>query len=88
MFIAGFLVWIIFAVAAGFLVRNFYRTALTATGLTFTFAFFGSFIGGMLGTAAYVHHDANPLRIGSLIGAAIGAVFFSFLYHFVARKAL
>lgn len=88
MYIAGFIVWIVVAVVAGFVVRNFYRANGTTTGLTFTFAFFGTFIGGMLGTAAYIHHDPNPLRIGSMIGAIGGAFFFSFLYHFIARKAV
>jgi uncharacterized membrane protein YeaQ/YmgE (transglycosylase-associated protein family) len=88
MIVAGFLIWIVFAVVAGFVVRNFYRSDFTTAGLTFTFAFFGAIIGGMLGTAPYVHHDPSPMRVGALLGAAIGAAFFSFLYHFVARKAI
>jgi uncharacterized membrane protein YeaQ/YmgE (transglycosylase-associated protein family) len=88
MFIAGFLVWIVFAVVAGFVVRSFYQADGTITSLTFIFAFFGSFIGGMLGTSPYIFHDPSPLRLGALIGAATGAIFFSFLYHFIARKAV
>lgn len=86
-FIAGFAVWIVFSIIAGFLVRMFYR-APTQAWLTFVFAFFGAFIGGMLGTSPYVHHDPNPLRVGSLIGALVGAVVASTIYHIAARKAV
>jgi uncharacterized membrane protein YeaQ/YmgE (transglycosylase-associated protein family) len=88
MFIAGFAVWLVFAIVAGFVVRNFYRADGTYTGLTFTFAVFGAWIGGMLGTSPYIFHDPSPLRLGSLIGAAAGAAFFSFLYHYIARTAV
>jgi uncharacterized membrane protein YeaQ/YmgE (transglycosylase-associated protein family) len=56
--------------------------------MTFTLGMFGAFIGGMLGTSAYIFHDPNPMRLGGMLGALIGASFFSFLYHFVARKAV
>jgi uncharacterized membrane protein YeaQ/YmgE (transglycosylase-associated protein family) len=88
MFIAGFLVWIVFAIVAGFAVWGWYRTEGTSRGLTFTFAFFGAMIGGMLGVAAYIFHNPSPLRLGGIIGAAAGALFFSALYQFVARKAV
>jgi uncharacterized membrane protein YeaQ/YmgE (transglycosylase-associated protein family) len=88
MFIAGFAVWILFAVVAGFVVRTLYQADGTFTSLTFIFAFFGAFIGGMLGTAPYIFHAPTPMRFGALLGAAIGAAFFSFLYHFIARKAV
>jgi uncharacterized membrane protein YeaQ/YmgE (transglycosylase-associated protein family) len=87
-FIAGFAVWIAFAAIGGFLLRMFYRAPHTETWLTFVFAFFGAFIGGMLGTSPYIHHDPNPLRFGSLLGAAIGAVAFTTIYHVAARKAV
>ena len=87
-FIAGFAVWVAFSALAGFAVRTFYRAPHTETWLTFVFAFFGAFIGGMLGTSPYIHHDPNPLRMGSLIGAAVGALFFSAVYHIAARKAV
>lgn len=88
MFIAGFAVWFLFAVVAGFAVRSLYRADGTISSLTFVFAFFGAFIGGMLGTSPYIFHDPTPMRLGALIGAATGAAFFSFLYHFIARKAV
>jgi uncharacterized membrane protein YeaQ/YmgE (transglycosylase-associated protein family) len=88
MFIVGFAVWIVFAVIAGFAVRNFYHADGTIGSLTFVFAFFGAFIGGMLGTSPYIFHDPTPMRLGALIGAAAGAVTFSFMYHFIARKAV
>ena len=86
-FIAGFALWVVFGLIAGFLVRLLFR-APTEVWLTFVFAFFGAFIGGMLGTSPYVHHDPNPMRFGSLIGAAIGAVAFAMIYHTAARKAV
>ena len=86
-FIAGFALWVTFSLIAGFVVRMVYR-APTETWLTFVFGFFGAFIGGMLGTSPYVHHDPNPLRVGSLIGAAIGALAFAMIYHVAARKVV
>ncbi|HSJ15241.1 MAG TPA: hypothetical protein VK939_12545 [Longimicrobiales bacterium] len=88
MFIAGFAVWIAFGLIGGFVIRTFYRAPLTETRLTLVFALFGAFIGGMLGTSPYVHHDPNPLRFGSLLGAALGALAFSMIYHVAARKAV
>ncbi len=87
-YVAGFLVWIAFAVVATILVWSAYRGPATTRTLTFMFAFFGTFIGGMLGTSAYVFHDPTPLRVGALIGAVIGAFLFPFVYHLVGRKAL
>lgn len=87
-FIAGFAVWIVFSLIAGFAVRMFYRAAATEAWLSFVFAFFGAFIGGMLGTSPYIHHDPNPLRFGSLLGALIGAFAFTIIYHTAARKAI
>ena len=88
MFVAGFGVWLAVAIVAGFLVRTLYRADDVATALTFTFAVFGAIIGGMLGTSPYVHHDPTPLRVGALVGATVGALFFPFVYHFIARKAV
>jgi uncharacterized membrane protein YeaQ/YmgE (transglycosylase-associated protein family) len=87
-FIAGFAVWIALSLIAGFLVRMFVRAPHTETWLSFVFAFFGAFIGGMLGNAGYVHHDPNPLRIGGLIGAFVGALAATAIYHVAARKAV
>jgi uncharacterized membrane protein YeaQ/YmgE (transglycosylase-associated protein family) len=86
-FIGGFVVWLVLGVAGGIAARVLYRADGTEAWLTVTFGFFGAFIGGMLGTSGYIHHDPQPLRLGGLLGAALGATFFSFLYHFIARKA-
>jgi uncharacterized membrane protein YeaQ/YmgE (transglycosylase-associated protein family) len=87
-FIVGFLVWIALGVVAGLIMPRAYRAAATVPLLTVVFGVFGAFIGGMLGTSPYIFHDPTPLRFGSLLGALLGAVFFSFLYHFIARKAI
>ena len=87
-FVAGFLVWIAFGLVAPFLVRTLYRAEGTTGFLTFAFGIFGAFIGGMLGTSPYIFHDPNPLRFGGLLGALMGASFFSFLYHYMARNAV
>lgn len=87
-FIVGFLVWIVFGVAAGVIMPRAQKAAATEAWLTVVFGIFGAFIGGMLGTSPYIFHDPTPLRIGSLIGALLGAIFFTFLYHFIARKAI
>ena len=87
-FIGGFLIWLAFGVLAGLVIPRAYRAAGTVPLLTVVFGVFGAFIGGMLGTSPYIFHDPTPLRIGSLIGALVGSIFFSFLYHFIARKAV
>lgn len=87
-FITGFAVWIAIGLVAAIIARAGYRTPGTEAPITFAFGVFGAFIGGMLGTSAYIFHDPVPLRVGSLIGAVLGAVFFTLLYHFAARKVV
>lgn len=87
-FAVGFLVWIVLGIVAGLLVKRSYKAAGTEPWLTVVFGVLGAFVGGMLGTSAHVFHDATPLRAGGLIGALLGSIFFSFLYHFIARKAV
>jgi uncharacterized membrane protein YeaQ/YmgE (transglycosylase-associated protein family) len=87
-FVTGFLVWLAFGLIAGIAAWMTYRAAGTTAVLTILFGVFGAFIGGMLGMSGYIFHNPMPLRIGGLVAAAVGAVFFSFLYHFVARRAI
>jgi uncharacterized membrane protein YeaQ/YmgE (transglycosylase-associated protein family) len=87
-FFTGLAVWLVIGVAAGLLIRTLYRATATAAALTVIFGMLGAFIGGMLGTSPYIHHDPQPLRFGSLLGAVLGALFFTFVYHYTARKAI
>jgi len=87
-FLTGFAVWLALGLAGGILARSVYRTAGTALAFAIVFGIFGAFIGGMLGTSPYIHHDPLPLRMGGLIGAAAGGFGFPFLYQFIARKAV
>jgi uncharacterized membrane protein YeaQ/YmgE (transglycosylase-associated protein family) len=87
-FAVGFAVWIAIGILAGYGVARSYKAAGTEPLLTFVFGVCGAFIGGFLGESAHVFHDANPLRIGGLIGAVTGSIFFAFLYHLVARKVV
>lgn len=87
-FALGFTVWIVVGIAAGVTVTRTYKAAATEPLLTIVFGVFGAFIGGFLGESAHVFHDANPLRIGGLIGALAGSFFFTYLYHYVARKVV
>jgi uncharacterized membrane protein YeaQ/YmgE (transglycosylase-associated protein family) len=87
-FFFGLVVWLIIGLAAGLAMRIVYRTAATERVLTLTFGIFGAFIGGMLGTSPYIHHNPVPLRPGGLLGAILGALFFTFLYHYTTRKAV
>jgi uncharacterized membrane protein YeaQ/YmgE (transglycosylase-associated protein family) len=87
MFFVGLLVWLVIGVAGGMLARMLYTSPDTVAALTVVFGVFGAFIGGMLGLSGYVHHDANPMRLGGLIGAIVGAVGFALIYHVVQRKA-
>lgn len=87
-FFFGLVVWLVIGLAAGFAMRVLYSAAPTEKILTLTFGVFGAFIGGMLGTSPYIHHNPVPLRAGSLLGAVAGALFFTFLYHYMARKAI
>lgn len=87
-FITGFLIWLAFGLLAATLIHNFFRSPGTTGVLTYVFGFFGSFIGGMLGMYPYIYHQPFPTRPGGLIGAMLGALVFSWMYHFVARKAV
>lgn len=86
-FIVGFLVWAVVGVVAGLILPRAFKAAATEAWLTVVFGIFGAFIGGMLGTSPYIFHNPTPLRFGSLVGAVLGAFFFTSLYHFIARKA-
>ena len=87
-FVIGFLVWLALGIVLGLIMPRAYKAAGTEALLTVVFGIFGAFIGGMLGTSPYIFHDPTPLRFGSLLGALLGAAFFTFLYHFIARKAI
>jgi uncharacterized membrane protein YeaQ/YmgE (transglycosylase-associated protein family) len=87
-FFGGLVVWLIIGLSAGFAMHVFYKTPTTERILTLTFGVFGAFIGGMLGTSPYIHHNPVPLRVGGLLGAMLGGLFFTFLYHYMARKAV
>lgn len=87
-FIIGFAVWITIGVVAGFVINTVYRGPETTQLMTIVFGFFGAFIGGMLGMSGYIFHDPMPLRFGGLMGATMGAIGFTFIYHFIAKKAL
>lgn len=88
MFIIGIAVWIALGLAAGFAAFFFFRGPTTTLIMGLTLGAFGAFIGGMLGMSPYIHHAPLPLRLGGLIGATAGAIFFSVTYHFIAKKAI
>lgn len=88
MFIAGLVLWVAIGAVGGAVAWMLYRGAGTGIVLTLVFGGFGALIGGMLGISGYIYHDPNPFRFGGLLGAVLGALFFPFLYHFVAKKAL
>jgi uncharacterized membrane protein YeaQ/YmgE (transglycosylase-associated protein family) len=88
MYIIGFVVWTTIGILAGLAVDLLYRGPTTTRALTLIFGFFGAFIGGMLAMSGYLFHDPAPLRPGGLLGAAAGAIGFTFLYHFIAKKVV
>jgi uncharacterized membrane protein YeaQ/YmgE (transglycosylase-associated protein family) len=85
-FIIGFLIWLAFGVVAGAAGQAILRGPGTAMILTSFFGIMGAFVGGMLGMSPYIFHTPEPLRVGGIIGALAGALFFVVLYHFTARK--
>ncbi len=87
-YVIGFIVWIVIGLVAAFVIRAVYAAELTAAWITFAFGIFGAFVGGMLAASGYVYHQPTPLRIGALTGAVLGSLFFTFLYHLVARKGI
>jgi uncharacterized membrane protein YeaQ/YmgE (transglycosylase-associated protein family) len=88
MYAIGILLWIVFGIAAAFLLRHFFPGPTTTLALTLFFGIMGALVGGMLGVAPYVTHDPSPLRFGGIVGGILGAVLFPFVYLLVARKAL
>lgn len=87
-FIIGFAVWLAIGLVGAFIIRAVYRGPATTVLMTIAFGLFGAFIGGMLGTSAYIFHDPTPLRVGGLIGAVLGALAFTFIYNLIARTAV
>lgn len=87
-FVLGFLIWIAVGAVAALLLTRRYPAPGTLPALTVAFGLFGAVIGGMLGIFPYIFHDPAPLRLGGIIGGVLGAVFFPFIYHFMARKAV
>ena len=87
-FMFGLLVWLVIGLAAGLAVRVLFHAPHTERLMTLVFGVFGAFIGGMLGTSPYIHHNPVPLRLGGLLGAILGGLFFTCVYHYVARKAV
>ncbi len=87
-YVIGFAIWIVIGIIAALIIRTIYAAAATAAWLTLAFGIFGAFVGGMLAASGYVYHSPTPLRIGALIGAVLGSLFFTFLYHLVARKGI
>lgn len=85
-YVTGLLIWTAIAVVVATIVRMTYRAPGTPAPLTYALTIFGTWIGGMLGVSGYVHHDPNPLRVGGIIGAIIGAFVFGYTYHIAARK--
>ncbi len=87
-YVIGFVIWIVIGLVVAGIVRIVARAAATAPPVTFIFGIFGAFIGGMLGVSGYVFHDPAPVRFGGILGALLGAFFFTYLYHYMARKAI
>lgn len=86
-FVLGFLVWLGIAVAAFVVFRVLFgRTPHTAAPVAFVLTLFGTFVGGMLGVSGYIYNDPEPLRFGGLLGAVIGAMLFTGVYYWAARK--
>ena len=86
-FVVGFVVWVVLGLVGAVVARTLYRTDTTEAWLTFVFGLFGALIGGMLGVSPYIHHAPTPLRLGAIVGALMGGLLFTFLYHTSARKA-
>jgi uncharacterized membrane protein YeaQ/YmgE (transglycosylase-associated protein family) len=87
-FVTGFAVWLVVGLVGGAAARALYRADGNTLAIALLFGVFGAFIGGMLGTSAHIFHNPVPLRIGGVIGAVSGALFFPLLYQFIARRAV
>jgi uncharacterized membrane protein YeaQ/YmgE (transglycosylase-associated protein family) len=87
-YVLGFVVWTLIGLAAATVIRTVARGPETSTFINILFGLFGAFVGGMLGVSGYVFHNPSPMRFGGLLGAVIGAFFFTYLYQYMARKAV
>ena len=86
-FALGLLVWLGIAIAGFVVFRALMgRRPHTTPWIAFMLTLFGTFIGGMLGVSGYIYNDPEPLRFGGLLGAVLGAVIFSSVYYWAARK--
>lgn len=84
-YVIGFIIWVVIGVVLSTVVHRGYRAVGTAAPVAVALGTFGAFVGGMLAESQYVYHDPSPLRIGGLLGAVIGALFFTFIYQYAAR---
>ena len=83
----GFLVWLGIAIVAFLAFRAVLgRTPNTVPWVGFLLTLFGTFVGGMLGVSGYIYNDPEPLRLGGILGAVIGAALFTGVYYWAARK--
>jgi uncharacterized membrane protein YeaQ/YmgE (transglycosylase-associated protein family) len=87
-YILGFVIWVLIGLVAATVIRTIARGPDTSTLVNILFGLFGAFVGGMLGVSGYVFHDPAPLRFGGILGAVVGAFFFTYLYQYMARKAV
>lgn len=83
----GFLIWAAIALVIAFAVGSYFRrTPGTTMLVAVVLGVLGTFVGGMLGVSGYIYHDPNPMRLGGIIGAVVGGLFFTSVYFLVARK--
>ncbi|HET9984135.1 MAG TPA: hypothetical protein VFQ38_11130 [Longimicrobiales bacterium] len=84
-YVIGFIIWLVIGVVLSMVVHRGYRATGTAAPVAVALGTLGAFVGGMLAVSQYVYHDPSPLRIGGLLGAVLGALFFTFIYQYAAR---
>lgn len=80
----GIGVWIVMGGFAGLAVKALVKRPEATSGHTLILVVLGAFaavVGGMLGVGIFSFYDPTPFSAGGMVGAALLALLFTFIYR-------